>query len=195
MLRSRLLLATFALVLCVACGEDDPAPSPAPSPTSTISTASDTGSSVPPELAGYSEPERTAYQAAVLAYDSFTQRNDEFYAAGRTTVAAKNYYQHNAIDWSTAWGNLAQIASSKVTVTGSTRTVWTRPRSVELGTHSGDVVTVRRCLDESGRTVTQNGQYVDQPQFKDPHVYTVRLEKRTAETWWRSGIAKQGSTC
>lgn len=127
-------------------------------------------------------------------YDAVTQRNDGFCAAGETTAAAKRFYQRYAADWSTAWGNLAQIANYDVTVTGSTRTVWTKPKSIEVGGPEGDVVVLRRCLDESGRVVKQNGQRVNQPQFTDPHVYTVRLEKRRGEDWWRSGIAEQGST-
>jgi hypothetical protein len=43
--------------------------------------------------------------------------------------------------------------------------------------------------------VEQSGKKLNQPQFKDPHVYTVRLEKRRGEDLWRSGIAEQGSTC
>ena len=54
---------------------------------------------------------------------------------------------------------------------------------------------LRRCLDESGRVVTQNGKKLNQPQFKKPHIYTVRLEKHPGEDWWRSGIAEQGQTC
>lgn len=195
MLRSQVVLATFLVLACAACSEDGAAPAPTSSPTSTTSTPSAPTSSVPPELAGYTEQERAAYETAVTEYDAFTRRNDEFYAAGETTAAAKRFYQKYAVDWSTAWGNLAQVANNNVTVTGSTKTVWTKPKSIELGGSKGDVVILRRCLDESGRVVEQNGKQVNQPQFKDPHVYTVRLEKRRGEDRWRSGIAEQGSTC
>ena len=113
---------------------------------------------------------------------------------GQTTVAAKKFYQRYAVDWSTAWGNLAQVANNKVTVTGSTKTVWTsRGRLSSAGPRPTS--SYSRCLDESGRVVTQNGKKLDQPQFKNPHIYTIRLEKRPGEDWWRSGIAEQGQTC
>ena len=195
MLRSRVVLATFLVVTCAACSQDGASPAPSVSPDPTTSAPSAPTSSVPPEPAGYSEDERAAYEAAVTDYDAFTERNDKFYAAGDTTIKAKNFYQRHAVDWSTAWGNLAQVANNNVTVTGTTKTVWTKPRSIEIGGTDGDVIVVRRCLDESGRVVTQNGQELEQPQFKDPHVYTIRLEKRPSEKWWRSGIAKQGQTC
>ena len=73
--------------------------------------------------------------------------------------------------------------------------MWTKPRSIKLGGPKGDVIVLRRCLDESGRVVTQDGKKLDQPQFKKPHIYTVRLEKHPGEDWWRSGIAEQGQTC
>lgn len=195
MLRSRLVLATFLVVACAACSDEGPSPTPTADPPSTSSAPTGSTSSVPPELAGFSEQERAAYETAVTEYDAFTRQNDKFYATGETTVAVKRFYQRYAVDWSTAWGNLAQIANSNVTVSGSTETVWTKPKSVELGGPKGDVVVLRRCLDESGRVVEQSGKKVNQPQFKDPHVYTVRLEKRRGEDRWRSGIAEQGSTC
>lgn len=195
MLRSRLVLATFLVVTCAACSQNEASPAPPASPDPTTSAPSAPTSSVPPELAGYSEVERAAYKSAVTEYDAFIKRNDTFYAAGETTIEAKNFYQRNAVDWSTAWGNLAQVANNKVTVTGTTKTVWTKPRSIELGAANGDLIIVRRCLDESGREVTQNGRKLEQPQFKDPHVYTIRLEKRPSEDRWRSGVAVQGQTC
>lgn len=195
MLRSRLVLATFLVVACAACSPAEPSPTPPTDAPSTSSAPTAPTSSVPPELAGYSEQERVAYETAVTEYDAFTRRNDEFYATGQTSVAAKRFYQRYAADWSTAWGNLAQVANNKVTVTGSTKTVWTKPKSIELDGSKGDTVVLRRCLDESGRIVKQDGKEVDQPQFMDPHVYTVRLEKRRGEDRWRSGIAEQGSTC
>ena len=57
------------------------------------------------------------------------------------------------------------------------------------------MIVIRRCLDESGRVVIQDGKKLEQPQFKDPHIYTIRLEKRPGEKWWRSGVAEQGPTC
>jgi len=195
MLPSRVALASFLVVACAACSQNGASQSPSPSSSPTTSAPSAPTSSVPPELSGYSEQERAAYQQAVAEYDAFTKRNDRFYAKGQTTVAAKRFYQRYAVDWSTAWGDLAVIANNKVTVTGSTRTVWTKPKSIELGGPKADAVVLRRCLDESGRVVTQNGKTVDQPQFKDPHTYTVRLEKRRGEDWWRSGTVDQGPTC
>jgi len=195
MLPSRVALASFLVLACAACSQNGALPAPSPSSSPTTSAPSAPTSSVPPELSGYSEQERAAYQKAVAAYDAFTKRNDRLYAAGQTTVAAKRFYQRYAVDWSTAWGDLAVIANNRVTVTGPTKTVWTKPKSIELGGPKADTVVLRRCLDESGRVVTQNGKTVDQPQFKDPHIYTVRLEKRLGEDWWRSGTVDQGPTC
>jgi len=192
-LRSRVVLATVVVVACASCSEDGGTSTPTEPPATPSASTAPTGS-VPPELAGYSKTERTAFEQAVTEYDAFTRRNDRFYAAGRTTVAAKRFYQRYAVDWSTAWGDLAQVANSGITVTGSTRTVWTKPEAIELGAKN-DVIRIRRCLDESGRVVTQGGETVDQPQLNDPHVYSVRLEKRPGEAWWRSGIAEQGQPC
>lgn len=195
MLRTRVVLATFLVAACASCSNEAGSSALTDAPSASTSAPTAPTSSAPSDLAGYSERERAAYAAAVTEYDSFTKRNDRFYALGRTTLAAKRFYQRYAVDWSTAWGNLAQIANNNVTVRGSTKTVWTKPKSIELGVAKGDVVVLRRCLDESGRTVTQNGKTLNQPQLKHAHIYTVRLEKHRGEQWWRAGIAKQGPTC
>lgn len=194
-LRIGVVLATFLVLACASCSDDNAAPVPTPSTHSASSTPSAPTPSVPAELAGFTEDERAAYLVAVDAYADYLHETDRIYAEGKTTAAAKDFYRRYAIDWSTTWGNLAVAVNNGVTITGQTRLVWTRPKSINIGTPAGDIVVIRRCLDESHRVVKQNGAVVEQPQSKDPHVYTVRLEKRAAEDWWRAGIAKLGKTC
>lgn len=189
-----LAVGMFTAVLCVACGGGADPGSPQ-SPSSAASVPSVESPAVSSDLAGYKARQRVAYEAAVAAYSAFVKRNDRFYAVGKTTVAAKNFYQRYAISWATAWGNLAQTANNDVTVSGPTTTVWTKPMSIGLGKSNGDKITIKRCLDESKRVVRQNGKVVAQPQLKTPHIYVVRLQKRSGESWWRSGEPKQGATC
>lgn len=70
MLRSRVVLATFLVVTCAACSQNGASPAPPVTPDPTTSAPSAPTSSVPPELAGYSEDERAAYDAAVTEYDA-----------------------------------------------------------------------------------------------------------------------------
>src|SRR3954453_11633671 len=117
MLRPGLVLAAFLVAACAGCSDEGASKAPTEGPSSTTSaagapTAAEPTSSVAPELVGYTEQERIAYETAVTDYDAFSRRNDEFYAAGETTVAAKHFYQKYALDWSTAWGNLAQVANN-----------------------------------------------------------------------------------
>jgi hypothetical protein len=193
-LRPRVALATFLVVACAACGSNsvDPAPVITTSPSMTAPTKA---SSVPPELAGFTAQQRTAFEQALAAYDSFVKRSDGFYSDAQTSVAAKNFYQRMSIDWATAWSNLAQAADNHITVSGPTRVLWTRPVRIRLGTMTGDSITIHRCVDESRWVVTQNGKKLAQPELKSPHVYAVQLEKRRGETWWRSGEPTQGATC
>jgi hypothetical protein len=195
MLRPRKWLASFLLLTCAACSGGEATTEPSNSPSPTTSAASTPTATVPPELASYSEEERLTYDEAVAAYAAYLSETDKIYAKGETTVAAKRFYQRHAIDWSTAWGNLAVVANNGVTIKGETRVVWLRPKMIRLTTDAGDVVVIRRCVDESKRVVRQNGKRMAQPQFEAPHVYTVRLERRPAESWWRAGTAQLGRTC
>lgn len=195
MLRTVLVVASFLVMTCAACSDGETAKPPPPSAPPNETPTSSTSPSVPPELAGYTAAERETYAEALAAYNIFIERNDAFYAAGRTTLEAKSFYQKYSIDWATAWGNLGQAANNQIRVRGKAVTVSTKPVSVELGADGADSVVLRRCLDESGRIVTQDGQKVAQPQFETPHVYRISLLKRPNEAWWRSGIAAQGQTC
>lgn len=191
MLRSRVVVATFLVASCASCGHSGATPqlqgatAEAPSsPTTSVSTG----------LASYTPDEQAAYASAVADYDSYSKQNDQFYAAGATTVEAKDFFQKYAIDWSSAWANLAQVTNNHIRVGGATRTIWTKPQLINI-VASPAVIVLRRCLDESARVVTQNGSKIDQPELQHPHVYMVRMERRPGEDWWRAGTARQGSTC
>ena len=194
MFGSRLAPATLLIVVCAACASNasngaDPEPA---APSTSAPTAPSSG---PAGLAGYTEAEQAAYGEAVGAYDSFTARNDKIMAKGQTTVGAKDFYQKYAIDWSTAWTGLAQLANDGITVTGPTTAKWTRPKSIDLTAKGGPSVVLRRCLDETKRVVTQKGHSIQQPQFERPHVYAVTLRQKVGETWWRASVANRGSAC
>jgi hypothetical protein len=193
MLRSRLTLATFLMVVCAACGTK--AADPQPPTISSASTPIEPSSSASTHLAGFTHAERSAYAAAAKAYDAFTARNDKIMAEARTTVAARDFYQKYTITWPTAWTGLAQLANNDITITGPTTTKWTRPQTVDLTARFGPTVVLRRCIDETERVVTQHGSVLEQPQFKTPHVYVVTLQQKAGESWWRAGAAKRGATC
>ena len=192
-LRSRLVLATFAVAICAACGSNAADPQPTADPSTSTPTAP--SSSVPTELAGYTEAERAAYDEAVPAYAAFMTENDKLLAEGKAGAEAVEFFQHNSTNWSQAWDALKQLTDLGVKVTGETRVLWTRPVSIDLGSAARKVIVLERCLDESDRVVTQNGKARPQPQFVEPHVYKVLLVMKRGETWWRAGVAKQGETC
>lgn len=198
MLRFRIIFATPLVLLCAACGGTSADPSPTSStsiePSDPATSTASTEPTVPPDLAGYSEKERVAYADAVDAYGTFAAEDQSFTAAGETTVAAKNFYQKFSTDWALAWGGLGQLANNGVTITGPVTVEWTKPKSIDLS-GATKAVALRRCVDETKRTVTQNGTEMDQPQYAEPHVYVVEMEKRPGESWWRSGLAEQASTC
>lgn len=181
------LVVAILVASCASCsGKATSGNSPGPSTSSSTSATP----SVPPYLASYTADERQAYADAVAAYATYVERNNRLLAKGKTTVGASDFYHRYSTDWATAWANLAQLANNHVTVRGHTTVTWVRPISVKLK-GQGATVELRRCLDESALVVTQSGEPLAQPNLQKPHVYRVRLELRSAETWWRSGSAKR----
>lgn len=190
-------IATTLVLTCASCSQTtaDPDPSP-PSTSSSTPTVSPTPTpTLPAYLAKYTPEERKAYAEAIANYSRFLRRNSEFLAAGATTKQANKFYRRYSIDWVVSWANLAQLANNNVKVHGTARELWVRPAEIELKPSGRAVVSLRRCLDEHEIVVRQNGKRLPQPQLKVPHVYRVALEKRVGETWWRSGVAEQGSPC
>jgi hypothetical protein len=189
-----LVVATLAAAFCAACSGSTTSPPPTSSPQPSASSSATTPP-VPPYLAAYSEAEREAYGDAVAAYSQFVEADQRFAAAGKTSKDAARFYRRHSIDWVRDWATLAQLANNGVTITGAAATVWLRPADIALNSGGGDVVVLRRCVDSSGLVVMQNGQEIEQPNLKEPHVFRVRIERNGPETWWRTGAARQGKPC
>lgn len=194
--RLRISLATLLLLACVACGEGEgEAPTSrsldAPSPSAPAAPSS----SIPPELAGYSLPEREAFEAAVVALHRFSRTSDRFISQGRLTRSQAAYYRRNSINWVDDWAGLAQLVNGRITMRGDTREEWARPLRVDLSAAAGEIVVVRRCLDQTDVRVFADGKRVPQPQLKTPRVYRVKMLKKESEQWWRTGLPSQGSRC
>jgi hypothetical protein len=85
--------------------------------------------------------------------------------------------------------------NSKITFEGTPTEVWLHPVSINLAAPGGQAVEVKRCLDQSRLRVFANGEQVPQPQLGVPHVYRIAIIKKTSQTWWRTGPAKQGAKC
>lgn len=190
----------FAVAILVAssasCSDSNGQTTPSNSPKPSTSISASPTPSVPPYLAAYTADERRAYADALVAEEAFDVRNARYLAKGQTLRAASDFYHRYSIDWVQDWTNLAELANNNVTVTGNASVVRVRPLRINLATTGGvDVVVLRRCVDSSKLVVTQNGEPLAQPHLDKRHVVRVRMEKRTAETWWRSGIAEQGPAC
>ena len=191
--RIRLFLAVTLLVLSCASCSRDPGPSRPNSRPSMPTVSSSPTPTIPPYLASYDSGQRSAYDEALRAHSAFVEHDRQFAAAGKTTKEAAAFYRHNSIDWVSDWAALSQLANNHVTVTGSTIVKWVRPVSIDLEGTGPDVVVLNRCVDSANLVVTQAGKKLDQPNLKVPHVFRVRVEKRSAETWWRVSMASSWS--
>ena len=192
------LVATVLVLSCAGCSREPDGPiggKPKPSTTSSATSSLTASPTVPADLVKYTPEEQAAYEAALAAYGDFTKHNTRFLAKGQTTKTASRFYHRYSIDWVEAWANLAQLANNGVRVTGATTVVWFHPKRIAVGPDGSAEVVLRRCLDESDVVVTQDGKPRAQPNLKEPHVYRVSLERKSTETWWRSGSAKQGPRC
>lgn len=193
----RLWIPALAIVLsaCAACGGASDSP-PAALPSSSSSSSTITPSpSVPAELAGYDPSEREAFGAAVDALHRFSRTSDRFIRQGRLTPDQAKFYRRNSVRWTDDWAALAQLVNGRITMRGAARELWARPLTIDLTADTGEVVVVRRCLDQTKVRVFADGKEVPQPQLKTPRIYRVQMLKKQAEYHWRTGLPKQGAPC
>lgn len=189
-------LATLVLLACAACGRSSgEAPTSRRLESAPSSASPAPSSSVSPELAGYTLPEREAFEAALVALHRFSRASDGFISQGRLTRSQATYFRRNSINWVDDWAGLAQLVNGRITMRGDTREEWARPSRVDLSAAVGEVVVIRRCLDQTSVRVFADGKRVPQPQLRTPRVYQVKMLKKQSEQWWRTGLPRQGSRC
>jgi len=150
---------------------------------------------VPAYLQRFTAEERQSFTSSVAALHRFSSQSDDFLRQRSLTKIQAAYFKKYAVDWTQNWASLAQTVSGKISVRGSARELKLRPVSINLNAKQGQVVVLRRCLDQRSLRVFADGQQVPQPQLREPRNYRVTMLKRPSESWWRTGVPRQGATC
>lgn len=189
------LITASAIALAVAgCdGDEPPDTTPTPSVTSTPTASPSSSPTVPAYLEEYAPDERAAYEAAAKDYESFADRNAEFYAEGRATQQAKSFYTRYTAARQSYWARLQEFEQQGYQIRGEGEILRMRPVSVRAGDDGGEV-TLDACGISSGVTLSQNGTPVPQP-TPTPTNVRVRMVQLPEETWWRVLDQKVGDQC
>ena len=187
---------TVLMLACAGCGKSasDP-PLVFPSKSATAAASASPSASASTGLHGFASSQRAAFTQAVAALQRFSATNDRFIGQGRLTQTQSAFFRKYSIRWTDDWAGLAQLVNGQIRIRGTTHEIWVRPVSIDLQAAAGQVVVIRRCLDQTDVRVFAHGKAVPQPQLKTPRMYRVTMLKRSSEQWWRTGMPKQGAKC
>ena len=137
--------------------------------------------------------ERAAYEAAVAAYEDFSDRNAELVRKGKATPEAREFYQEATAGWQSYWARLQQFDSRDIRVVGRADVLRVRPASIELDDGGGQV-DLRVCSTSEGVRVLQSGSPMPQPSPK-PTITKVSMVQLPDESSWRILSDRAGGPC
>jgi predicted small lipoprotein YifL len=185
----RTLNALVAVALTgalTACGDNDK-PDPIPdSESSTTSTSSpteptETATTPPPWEDDYTPKQLQAYEAALQRWDSYEQRSEPIWAAGKATPVAEALFKEYfpSPQWQFYNERLADYEQVKVLVKGLATVYWSRPKLI---TKNALTVEIEQCVDYSSIKVTQYGKEVGSTTAK-PRLRTIQLAMPKGYDW------------
>jgi len=181
----RRAFVALALVLsCASCsdGKKSAEPTPTPSPSSTT----------PQAVATYGASEQAAYIDALADYHAYVERSAAISAAGRTTVADRDYLKQWSSDWRAVSITLTQLQDQGITIVGTPEVISEKPTRIDLAAEP-KTIKLKQCLDQTNVKVLKNG--VSQAKPVERYLSIVMLTQAAGEDWWRVGVPEQGDTC
>jgi predicted small lipoprotein YifL len=193
----RTLNALVAVALTgalTACGDnDEPDPIPEAETSSTTSPTEPTETATTPVWEDdYSPKQLQAYESALQRFESYEQRSESIWAAGRATAVAEDLFKEYFPSpyWQSQYDLLVTYEQSDVKTTGLATVYWSRPKTVANNALS---VEIRQCVDFAEVEVTQDGKRIEGTKWTTkPHLRAVHLSKSKGYGWLIDSMGDPG---
>lgn len=157
-----------------------------PEPKATDSTTSAAPTPTPTATAwrdAYTEKQLTGYDAAVQRWESYLNRSEPVWAAGRATPRAEDLFKEYFPDpvWRVVYAQLKTYEEVEVKTEGQAEVYWSK--AIEI---SGTAlsVTIEQCVNYSTGTATQGGKVIEAEKWAtEPRLRTIALSKPKGHGW------------
>lgn len=179
----RTLSTLAALTLAAgltACSDDkkDPEPQATDSTTSAEPTPTE-----PAWEDGYTEKQLAGYEAALQRWESYLDRSEPIWAAGKATPQAEDLFKEYFPDpnWRSLFNTLETYEQVEVKTEGQAEVYWSRATQISKDAKS---VTIEQCVDYTAASTTQWGKPVQPYEWaKVPRTRTINLSKPEGYSW------------
>lgn len=179
----RRTLSTVAAVALAAgltaCSDDkkDPEPKATDATTSAEPTPTE-----PAWEDAYTEKQLDGYEAALQRWESYLDRSEPIWAAGKATPQAEDLFKEYFPDpsWRGVFSTLKTYEQVEVKVEGQAKVFSSKATKISK---DGLNVTIEQCVDYSTIKVTQYGKPAAADKNPGPKLRTVRLYKAKGYPW------------
>lgn len=163
-----------------ACSDDkkDPEPKATDSTTSAEPTPTE-----PAWEDKYSEKQLRAYEAALQRWESYLNRSEPIWAAGKATPQAEDLFKEYFPDpdWRSVFAQLKTYEQVDVTTKGQAEVFWSKAKDISK---DGLNVTLEQCVNYSAAVTTQRGEVVEGETWgTQPRIREIQLSKPEGYGW------------
>ena len=184
----RLKAAGIAIGMSVSlacCGSDD---DPETLPTETTSTSTSPTPASSAWESNYTQKQLQAYEAALTRWETYEQRSEPIWAAGKVTPTARQLFKEYWVAWAVPLNQLSLYERVGDKVVGVPEVLWSRPTKVSIFTGGGISVTIQQCIDPSTIEVEHApGTQVHQ-QKQGPYIRRISLAEADASSYRVIGL-------
>jgi hypothetical protein len=196
---SAVAVGALALTAAACGGDDEPETLPTPT-TSTSSTPEQSPTPTTPTWESeFTEEQLAEYNEALKRWDTYEQRSEPIWAAGKATPAAQALFNEFFLNPDAQFQTLQTYESVEVTTEGIPKVYWSKALKISdpktAGT-KGMATTIQQCVDYREVKGTQRGEPTKQAKkFQRPVLRQISMT-RLGTTWLIANIDdRKGKPC
>ena len=162
------------VVSLAGCGGDD---DPETLPTETTSTSTSPTPTPSAWESKYTQQQLQAYEAALTQWETYEQRSEPIWAAGKVTPTARQLFKEYWVNWAVPLNRLSFYEQVGDKVVGVPKVLWSRASEATIFKGRGISVTIQQCIDPSTIEVEHaSGTQVHQKK-QGPYIRRISLAK------------------
>ena len=183
-------IAIGMLVSLAGCLNDD---EPETLPTETTSTGPNTSDTPAPPVweSKYTQKQLQAYEAALTRWETYEQRSEPIWAAGKATAAAGQLFKEFFLNPDAQDQTLQTYEHAAVKIEGTPSVYWSKASSISSDKDTGQraaTVDIQQCVDYRSMRTTQYGEPTKPVKERQRPVLRKIHMMRLATTWLISEI-------
>lgn len=154
-----------------------------PAPKATDSTTSAAPTPTPTWQDAYTEKQLAGYDAALQRWESYLNRSEPIWAAGKATPQAEELFKEYFPDpiWRTVNAQLKTYEQVEVRSEGQAQVYWSKATEISKNALN---VTIEQCVNYSAGETSQRGEVVKVADWaKEPRLRVVQLSRPKVYGW------------